>query len=401
MKQNKFSNYLLYLYSFAIPFEYWDPFGLVGYITLVRLIAIFYIITRIYESTKIKNPIKTVTHSHLILIFFLYLTLINFLSRSFLFKELATMINFTLLQNIILYYFLVLHFKQSRTIYLSSLIAFCLGVVLMGILFVNDVGLVYRVGRVSIFGDNPNNQGTKVAFGILILFFVFLRDSLKIGKFRFILLLPIPILIQFILATASRGAILTLATGILLLLILGKSKTILEKSIFVISASLVIFYIYTLSTTNEVLLNRMNNIDDIESLGGRTEIWESTISIFIDSPLFGVGESNFENRMMLIYGVNKSAHNYFLYVLATSGIIGLFLFSWFLYAVLKDSLKLFRIRQYFFIILYFEVLFGMFRQGGTLGDKFYWYILAMIVGVYNIRYNSNYNLNNIEVKNKQ
>lgn len=68
------------------------------------------------------------------------------------------------------------------------------------------------------------------------------------------------------------------------------------------------------------------------AVGLRLQMWQDSIKIFVESPLFGVGISNFENQSKLLISKGKSnprsqlfghAHSIFFDVLATMGLIGI------------------------------------------------------------------------------
>ena len=104
-------------------------------------------------------------------------------------------------------------------------------------------------------------------------------------------------------------------------------------------------------SSNQVLMDRIlgqgkyNQEDSFERLGsGRGLMMLASFKIYEDSntfeKLFGLGVTEQKSRMKLEIGNGLVPHNGFLYLLLTNGILGLFLFLWFLRKVWKNIVKL-------------------------------------------------------------
>lgn len=373
-------NFFLYLYAFTIPFEYWDPFGLVGVFSIVKLIAIFYFIFSFVNGKNSFSLEKVKMYMYPMFALFGIMVLINLMSLSVI-PVSQSPVNIAFLQNLLLFLLLSNHFSSDYLLKYKVLLAYVLGIILLGILFSLEIGIVIRQERLSVFGDNPNNQGTKVSIGIFIILFLVLRDKLNLKYFRFLLLLPLQLLLDFMVSSGSRGALLSLFLSLFLLIFLFKFKSNALKSAFIIVGLVGALYLYDKVMSNELLNKRMEQFTEEGSLGGREDIWEDVFVMIENAPVIGLGEPGFTYEMTKIYGHSKSAHNYFIYIFVTSGIIGLSLFLFFLSKIFITSYRSYKMdNEPVYIILFALIVFAMFRSGGTLGDKSYWFFLAMIVG---------------------
>lgn len=374
-------NILLYFYAFSLPFEYWDAIGLVGAFSVVKLVAILYF----FISLSIKGSFSLKSSSYFIKPLFVLFGFMLFVNSIYVFVHPidSELINKAFIQNIIIFWIFSNHLSKSQIVCYKALMAFTLGVILLGILFSFEIGIVIRQNRLSVFGDNPNNQGTKVALGIFLIFFFVLKDKLKLNKYRYLLLLAIPTLLSFLVATASRGALLTLFLSLFLLIILYRDRVQnpIYRIGFIAISVFISLYLYNNIMSNELIEKRMNAFVKEGSLGGRESIWRNTLEVYEKSPLIGVGEEGFKYEMRKLYNQEKSAHNYFLYILVTSGLVGLFIFIIFLFRILNASWFIYKSNnEFLYLLLFFIVVFAMLRSGGTLGDKSYWFFFSLIVG---------------------
>lgn len=377
----KLHNFLLYLYAFALPFEYWNPFGLVGAFSIVRLVAIFYFIASFFNRSYSFEIIKSRRYLFPLVLLLLALVLSNIFNSAST-PAYEPLINQAFIQNIVLFWLFLNHFSSDIKTVNRSLFAFTVGIVLLGILYQFEIGIVLRQGRVSVFGDNPNNQGTKVAIAIFLLVYFLLSDRLQLKKFRFLLLLPIPNLLKFLADTASRGALITLFIGLVLLIFFLRTKNGVIKLGLILFGFVAIVSLYQFIMSNDLIQSRMAQFTQEGSLGGRSYIWEITLNIFLKSPFYGVGESGFVHEMILSpIGSEKSTHNYFLYVLVTSGIIGFAFFLYFLLRIYNAAIDLKKYqKEYLQFILFLIIIFAMLRTGGSLGDKSFWFFFSLIAG---------------------
>ncbi|MEJ2685449.1 MAG: O-antigen ligase family protein [Candidatus Sulfobium sp.] len=118
----------------------------------------------------------------------------------------------------------------------------------------------------------------------------------------------------------SRGAIFAFAFSLaFIMLFLGKRTRILGAVLMVIFFAGLFSDIFPKSIVDSVYehLDRAQSRAQLESLTGRTRVWDEGMVIFEKSPIVGWG---FQADRYLMSG--EHAHNTYLYALLTSGIIG-------------------------------------------------------------------------------
>ncbi|WP_164966564.1 O-antigen ligase family protein [Arcobacter sp. AHV-9/2010] len=168
-------------------------------------------------------------------------------------------------------------------------------------------------------------------FSSLILFYyLYFLDNKSI--LVYLLLFSISLLIVLTISTAG---LISIAIPLFLyyfykfikFFIIKKYK-ISIKSIFIsIFMILFFFYIFSLISTNEFILNilekRINNLD---SGSGRFEIWSNALILFQEHPVFGIGWYNFLEYNKIYFDRGNYMHNTFLEALVELGIVGFLIY---------------------------------------------------------------------------
>lgn len=139
------------------------------------------------------------------------------------------------------------------------------------------------------------------------------------------------------LLTFSRGAWLGLAVSILIIFIFKKEKAYM-LSLFAGAALLALpEYDAVIARTNmEFLAADTSGIF-------RLHLWDTAVKIFSDNPLWGAGIGSYGHLLQAQYGYYIShAHNFYLQMLAETGIIGLTAFLGYLCITMYVSYRLYR-----------------------------------------------------------
>lgn len=141
---------------------------------------------------------------------------------------------------------------------------------------------------------------------------------LKIANFAFI-----PSAIFAILLTASRTALIAVIP--VLIYMAGTVRQLKPVYRFTVFAVFIIAIFFGKTLVPDATLNRLGTINASIStldLGGRTDLWEESIAIFQQHPLFGIGSGALSSPSQL----GTFAHNTFLSILTELGIVGFLLF---------------------------------------------------------------------------
>jgi len=367
----------LYLFFFSINFEVWDPFNTNGFFSISKLTGFIYLLTIIpqihaFNRTDTIKPILLP-----IWFFFAILTLVslinvNIISYGFL--------DFTIFQNIFLFWFLINHERKDPLVLEKGLLSFSLGSVALVLLFYAGIGIEYNGGRVSIFGDNQNTIGLRMSISMAILILTTAQNKLKLGKTRYLLLLPIPIMLLLMGETGSRVAFISFALIFVTGVVLFKSKRIWGKISTFSIGSIALIYSWVFLVQSETLAQRLLRSYEEGDLAGRDVIWKGLYPIIEDNPMLGVGKTGYDYITNINFGRWVSPHNVILEVLCYTGVIGLIIYLLFLFRVLKKGYQNYKTEGLLLPLLLIIPVLGMLVSGQILGVKIGWVIFAYIVG---------------------
>jgi O-antigen ligase len=366
----KFQRNALLIFFFSINFEVWDPLDTNGFFSLSKLTGIIFFLSicgefKEYFRTKdVKSQLKNVW------IFFGWLTLINLVNINDVSKN---FFNFSIFQTLILFWILINHERKEPGIFEKGLLSFALGSIVLGILYDAGIGVSNIDGRVSLFGDNENVVGLRMCISMIILVMNIVENKLQIGKKRFLLLLPLPIMLRLMLDTGSRTAFLSFVVMFMVGLFFIKTKKWWYKIIVIILGATVAFYVGGYVVQSDIIMLRLYRSLDSGDLAGRDIIWQSLMPIIEKNYLFGIGETGYALKIG-----EMSPHNVFLEGLCYSGIIGLIIFTWFIIKVIRSA---YLARKNVGLILPFLLLIpnlGLLLAGQLLYSKIGWVIFSYI-----------------------
>lgn len=374
----RFQNFTLYLFAFSLSFEYWDAFGFenfsIGAITgyLYTLSIILYPKFRINVRQSIKYILP-------LLLFFFILTFSSAINYSI--GSDVSWFNMSIFQCIVLFILISIQLTDRDPIVGSKLLLYyVLGSILLTLLYSVGLGVDYSVDmRVSVFGSFANGLGFNLAITfIIILSFVFENKSSH-GKIRYLLLLILPLMLKVIAETGSRGAFVTLAIGVIIFILFIKMRR-KYKSIFVVFGIISAYgmFIYMLQT--DVFKTRLQLALETGDTSNRTEIWEMVLPLFMNNPVFGIGETGYQNYAPRLLNNYLSPHNVFIELLLYTGVVGLISYSMLLYQIFRKSLLLYRSYTYILPGILLSMSLILFLNGQGLFVKLVWLIFAYILG---------------------
>lgn len=281
----------------------------------------------------------------------------------------------------------------------SRAIDFCLyglsiGAIVLSVLFFLGIGIdinITRDGeRLSMFGSNENVLGIFQCISSCVILNLFLfGDRLKIGKFRWVLIIPLILSASVVYATGSRVSILVLvAVYGLSLWTMNTSKKFVKFIVIVSSFFGFVFAVQRFLLSDSAMALRMLNTLQEGDTGGRTNIWLAYLSFFPEHPFFGVGNSGMIDIARAsgvgttdIAGTTMafSPHNVLVEVLMTTGLIGTLIMLLFWKKVFSGAII--SLRRYHFstpFVLLIPIL-AVIMSGQILGEKYAWIIYAYML----------------------
>lgn len=377
----KINDFCLYLLVLSVVFEFWNPFDLKGVLSITMVVFFIYIISTLPFLNKRLSFFYLGPYIKPILLFLLIEAISSFLNITYI-EELNDLFTTRILKFLFLLLILVNHLISNPTILLYVLKIYTFGIFLLSVLFLFGIGVdidfTEGESRLIIFGENPNNIGIKAVIGALILLSFILEQKFNIIYKIFMGLMLVPIF-PLISATASRGAVFTFFIGAAVMILLLK-KNFKVKFLIIILASIVGVLLFNYFLSNEIFYTRFMQFVD-EGKTGRNDIWEIAFGFFVDNPFLGVGRSGFKPMMKETFGGAMGAHNAFLEILATTGLIGFIVFMIFYFRLLilaHNNFK--RTKTVLIFLLFSAITLHIFKAGGAISSLFVWFVFAILIG---------------------
>ena len=374
---NQAQRVAIYIFFFSINFEMWDPTGTGGIFSIAKLSAIIYFITiapQLPQFIRIDNLLSVLSPIWIFIGFLTFMSMINNneLSSGFIYSP--------LILNMIIFWMLINHERKDYLIIEKGMFCFALGSILLVLLFFAGIGVNYETGnRLSMFGDNQNSIGIKMAVSAIILLLMVTQNRLNMGRFRYIFLLIIPFMLIFIRETGSRQSILAFILAFLTGTVFYKTQTKMIKVGILIGSVLVLISIGILLMQNNTLIERFQSTSNSGDLGERDYIWRSIFPIIQGNPIIGVGKTGYEMQTTIMWGRYESPHNVILEILCYTGIIGLSLYLAFIFQVFKRGYQSYKKDGWLLPMLLIIPIMGQLLGGHILESKLGWSIYAYII----------------------
>lgn len=236
---------------------------------------------------------------------------------------------------IILYFFianLVNSLSKLKGCILSILILNCYLAVesISGVRSYKGEGF-HEIGSASGSGMLGGQDSFGLAMNLMIPYSYFLLMGSKSIKSRLFYLFLLTSYALAAIFTGSRGAFVGIAfIGFLLWL---KSKRKIAGLVIIVILSIAIFLVAKPEYWKEMgTIKDYNQGTALE----RMDMWKRGFSMFLSSPLTGVGIDNFIIVQGSIYGLWKVAHSIYITVIAEMGLLGIISFFFILYFFFKD-----------------------------------------------------------------
>jgi len=319
------------------------PFGPGAVIALDIIISAFCLLGAVKLKFKLFNPPLFLKYAFL----FLLVTLLSLIFTPLNLSQNELMISFSYIIRLsiyILFCYLLFSvkfddFKKDipTTLMLSGTLLSILGLIqfifLPNLQFLTSMGWDPHYFRtVSTFLD-PNFAGAFFVLTIILWY-----QKFAIAKKWYLLIFVI--LYLALLTTFSRSSYL-------MFLVSGVSLSLLKKSkkLFVLTVVLFLFLFIGFQIYSQ-LISKPRNIDRGQSASFRFNTWQQGLTLFQQSPILGVGfntyrygvrEFNLGDEQFLSSHGASSNDSSLLYVLATTGVIGLTIYSLFILNIFKHS----------------------------------------------------------------
>lgn len=368
----------LYAFFFSINFEMWDPFHTGGYFSISKFTGLFYLAVMIPVIVKFITPQEFKPILRSIAGFFLVLTAVSLYNVK---RGYFDIIDFTILQNIILLWILVNHNQMDDQILRKGLLSYAWGSVLMGFLFYLDIGIDYDAvdNRYSMFGENANYIGIRTCIALIVIPVSLIQNRETLNKIHYILVPGFFLIFNTMVATGSRVSFLAFTMAYLAFIILYKPVKKWGRPLLIISGVLILVYMLVITLKSQEVLLRLAQSLHEGDLSNRDVVWKHVIPMWLQNPLFGVGRTGYEHIALNTIGKVDSPHNVLIEILCLTGVIGLAFYLTFLYRVSLMGYQTFRQNGQMLAILLLIPLFGLFMSAQLLQMKIGWAIFSYII----------------------
>src|SRR5690554_1512153 len=255
----KFQNTALYLYFFSLSFEMFNLGGLGSTSRFISILYLIAILPDIQSYLRIERISKYIIPWIFLFTYIVIVSVVNL-------NQYTTwdhLFDTTIFFNILFYWFLINHERKVPNTLIKGFIAFILSSITLTVFYYFGIGVEIEYGRIEIFGDNQNKTGVRLAVAIIsIIYLVFISDFIK-SKIKYLFLIPLPLLLQFLFDTASRVAFVSLILSFAIMVLFNNSLKPSRKTVVIILLGLFsVIYGKTLYLKSEVLASRMSDIDE-------------------------------------------------------------------------------------------------------------------------------------------
>lgn len=262
------------------------------------------------------------------------------------------------------YYFIFFNFRKSNLIRAFLIVSACVSVFygMMQFFHLDVLNRQVVLNRLSGFHKNPYTYSGQLIVFFFFLVTCFLNEHSQFKKYMF---LTISVFCFFCVLNASERAVIfgVIISFIVYLFLRGTKKDLKYLFSILLIPLVVTWYL------NKKLFQRIKNVFKSQKENVRLKLWNIAIAVWKRHILFGVGKfptiyQETDNSMHVLV----HAHNVYLQILVTHGLLGLLaflnLFFNFLKIVLKNinknpySLCLLAILIAYFIEGFFEHFWG-------------------------------------------
>lgn len=197
--------------------------------------------------------------------------------------------------------------------------------------------------RVYSYFGNPNMAGAWFASCIFVIFY--LKRINKAKKQNRIYNLGILLLLIALAYTESTGAIIAFVVALVSYVLVKRFKNLKRIIIALFSIGGIVG---VLAVVQQTKIIRFGINEVINSFNSRVDIWKGAYKMFLEKPLTGwglLGTLQHGGEYMTEYGNTIHAHNLWLTLLVSVGIIGLLVYLFIKVRLFKDIRKLYKKKE--------------------------------------------------------
>jgi O-antigen ligase len=313
--------WLLCLFVFSLPWEFFATIELVGSITrLLGVAAVATGVLTLVVSGRLRRP-------DLILCLAVAFTVLNVLSLFWTIDFPASFERVNTYGELVGMVWLIWEFARTQERQESLMIAYCLGAYVSVADLLRSFVTSSRLAgfRYRALSFDPNDLGVTLAIGIPIAWYLFLKRK---GVLHFAAAAYLPLAVVAILLTASRAAFLG-TLGALLVVPFTLPRRSLRSVVLTVGVLAVAVGVAVVIVPQYNWNRVLGTGQDLQAgaMSGRVEIWAAGWRAAQDRPVLGAGAGAFAAAVAPLIGPGQAPHNVFLAILVEQGMVGLCAFG--------------------------------------------------------------------------
>jgi hypothetical protein len=240
-------------------------------------------------------------------------------------------------------------------------------------------------GRVTALGEDPNIICGKLSVGVVLMTGLAWSRARSSGLPMLVAAVGCPLIIVAILRTGSRGGMLAMAVGLVVLvwpsiMLSGGVLRIIRALTLAAAASALIYAI----TTTSVLTNRWDRTLESGDMAERELLYPQTLEMVATNPVLGWGPAQNSQELagrMHDNSAARSTENTFIWAFTAVGLLGSLPFLYFVYCAVRS---VWRVRRTSLGWTPFAALITMLLAACTVEcqhNKVFWLMLGMSVAI--------------------
>lgn len=184
-----------------------------------------------------------------------------------------------------------------------------------------------------------------------------------------------------IVLTFSRGAYVSIAIALIILLIVSNNNKMKLRVILTGFITTIILYVAGDKFSTNPIKYIMQRFSAVSQDGGsgRITIWLNAINTFKENPVFGIGINSTIEYSLAHYSRGNYVHNSLLEVLGETGVLGFMLYMFFWISIFYYSIKLISInKKTTFLLIAFVAMFIQMNFLSTLYSEIFYFAILLL-----------------------
>jgi O-antigen ligase len=315
----------LYILAFSLPLEYPDRFAY----EVTTMTSALVVLTALIQPRMAFSRFPWALAWFAVFVYAMLVSMVTQGTRypgGLYLNEVWALFQFILLRLVVFWIsYNLLRNDRIRTATMWALVLGCLVRAALPVLGLARTVSVLASGgeRVTIWGQSANQSAQVLALGLLALIgLVYLQRSGRRGA-GVLAWGAAALLMVGMVQTGSRGGLLTLCVGLLVICSAGRTVRVRIRRVAVASVALTILLL--VSIRSDMMRGRVELASEGD-FAGRENIYPSLVDMFRDKPVLGWGPVTNKYELAQRLGVSskaqKDAHNIVLEILTAAGLLG-------------------------------------------------------------------------------